>query len=99
MSRFGSNGTGRSAVALVALIGLAALVGCGSQEGESMSEDHAAPTTGGPCAWTAEGDLPVVADLDVRLEGYVPTILSPDLGQLDATQKAVPLRMESKSSL
>jgi hypothetical protein len=84
---------------LVAVLSVAALLagltaGCGTKEDAPMTKstvngDADDPVDASLCDWTAAGDLPVAADLGVRLEAYVPTELSPDLEHLDATQIAV----------
>ena len=65
------------------------VAGCAKEKEISVSENPSAQTGTVSCGWAAQGDLPVVADLDDRLAGYIPTELSPDLAHLDATQMKV----------
>jgi len=81
-----------------------AMTGCGGTKEEGMSQaERSAPTqraeTGGPCAWAATGELPLVADLPERMEAYVPMTLSPDIGHLDVTQVAVLDKLIAASKL
>ncbi len=75
---------------IIVTLAMATLVtGCAKEKEKSVSENPSAQTGTGSCNWVAQGDLPVVADLDDRLAGYIPTELSPDLAHLDATQVEV----------
>jgi hypothetical protein len=82
-------------IAAILLSGLLAVGGCGGNEGETMSK--AQPEPG--CEWTAAGELPVEAELQERLDGYVVTDLSPDLSHLDATQMQVLEKLIAASKL
>jgi len=84
-------------LAIMAL--LVALVGCNDEKEETVSDNQPAATSASSCAWVGKGDLPVVADLDERLAGYVQTELSPDLGHLDATQTQVLEKLVAASKL
>ncbi len=64
------------------IVVLTVVVGCSGEQGETMTADE-------NCAWIGDGPLAVVADLDARLEAYVPTELSPDISHLNATQTQV----------
>ena len=99
MNPFGSSVKALFVVTLAVAIAQVALVGCGQEKEETVSEHHSAESSAGPCGWTALGDLPVVPDLDDRLTGYVPTELSPDLGHLDATQMQVLEKLVAASKL
>jgi len=60
--------------------------GCDDQSQEAqvvtdVESDH--------CAWTAAGELSVVADLQERLDAYVVTDLSPDMSGLSESQRQV----------
>ncbi len=74
---------------IVTLALVVVVTGCGKEKEISVSEKPSVQPGTGPCGWAAQGDLPVVADLDGRLAGYIPTELSPDLAHLDATQMQV----------
>ncbi len=71
-----------------------ALAGCSPTKDENMSQ-----SAGGDCGWAAQGELPVVADLQQRLDGYVATDLSPDISHLTATQTQVLNKLVSASKL
>ncbi len=86
-------------VILAVAVTQVALVACVQEKEETMSEHHSAASSAGSCDWAAQGDLPVVPDLDDRLTGYVPTELSPDLGHLDATQTQVLEKLVAASKL
>ncbi len=81
---------------IVIILTLVVVAGCGQDKEETVSENQ---SDAGPCGWVAQGDLPVVADLDDRLAGYVPTELSPDLSHLDATQTQVLEKLVAASKL
>ncbi len=85
---------------IVIILTLVVVAGCGQDKEEdkekTVSENQ---TDTGPCGWVAQGDLPVVADLDDRLTGYVLTELSPDLSHLDATQTQVLDKLVTASKL
>jgi len=84
------------ALPIVIVLTLAVVAGCGQDKEQAVSEKKSET---GPCSWVAQGDLPVVADLDERLAGYVPTELSPDLSHLDATQTQVLGKLVAASKL
>jgi hypothetical protein len=84
------------ALPIVIILTLVVVAGCGQDKEETVSEKQ---SDTGPCSWVAQGDLPVVADLDDRLTGYVPTELSPDLSHLDATQTQVLGKLVAASKL
>ncbi|MFO7609781.1 MAG: peptidase [Candidatus Krumholzibacteriia bacterium] len=74
----------RRVAGLAALLCAAALLGgCGPKGADDVSRIHATD-----CSWTA-GDLPVVPDLDARLDAYVPTALDPDVSHLEPSEQAV----------
>ena len=99
MKPFGSFVKARLAVILaVAVVGIV-FSGCAKEKEEHVTDQNPAHTAEGPCAWTTQGDLTLVADLDDRLAGYVPTELSPDLGHLDATQMKVLEKLVAASKL
>ncbi len=99
MNPFGSSVKAPLAVILaVATLGIA-FSGCAQKKNKSVTDQNPVHAVKGPCAWTAEGDLNLVADLDARLAGYVPTELSPDLGHLDATQTKVLEKLVAASKL
>jgi len=85
---------------IVIILTLVVVAGCGQDQEEdkekTVSENQ---TDTGPCGWVAQGDLPVVADLDDRLTGYVLTELSQDLSHLDATQTQVLEKLVAASKL
>ncbi len=96
MNSFGSS---VKSLPMVILVMLVTLAGCGQEKGETVSEQQSGKSDSGPCSWAVQGDLPVVADLDDRLAGYVPTELSPDLSHLDATQTQVLEKLVAASKL
>ena len=99
MNSFGSTFRTRLLVLLAIMAVLVAVTGCNDEKEEIVSDKQPAVTPDGPCAWAGEGDLSVVADLDERLAGYVPTELSPDLGHLNATQTQVLEKLVAASKL
>jgi len=99
MKPFGSTVKALLVVMLVVTVALIALAGCARERQETVSEIPIPASSAGSCGWAAQGDLPVVADLEDRLAGYVPTELSPDLGHLDATQTQVLEKLVAASKL
>ncbi len=87
----------RSAVLIALLLvpGLLAVAGCSDDEGDNMSRSGSSAA----CGWTTEGELPVVADLQQRLDGYVATELSPDISHLNQTQVMVLEKLIAASKL
>lgn len=70
------------AIGLLVVLALA-MAGCG-EKGDSAVQDET--VTKSSCDWVGTGELNAVADLDERLEAYVPTPLNPDITHLDDTQ-------------
>ncbi len=99
MNPFGLSANKLIVVIWTTALMLVAMAGCNQEKEETVSEHHSVESSAGPCGWTARGDLPVVADLDDRLAGYVPTELSPDLGHLDTTQMKVLEKLVAASKL
>ncbi len=99
MKPFGSTLKTQLLVLLASLAVVVALSGCNDEKEEIVSDNQTAVSSGGPCAWVGEGDLPVVPDLDDRLAGYVLTELSPDLDHLDGTQTQVLEKLVAASKL
>ncbi|MEN8005547.1 MAG: peptidase [Candidatus Krumholzibacteriota bacterium] len=99
MNPFGSSVNKQFPVLLALMAVLVALAGCNDAKEETVSDNQPAGTSDGPCAWVADGDLPVVEDLDQRLDGYVQTELSPDLSHLDDTQTLVLEKLVAASKL
>jgi hypothetical protein len=99
MKPIGSSVKALRMVMLALAVALIALAGCANERQETVSENQPSASPGGPCAWTAQGDLSVVADLEDRATGYVPTELSPDLSHLDATQTQVLEKLVGASKL
>ncbi len=86
-------------IAMIAVILATTLLGLAVTGCKEEAEDTAAAKPSGECAWTAAGDLPVVADLQDRLDAYVPTVLSPDISHLDATELQVLEKLVAASKL
>jgi hypothetical protein len=99
MKPFGSTVKALLVVILAVTVALIALAGCARERQETLSEIPTPASSAGSCEWAGLGDLPVVADLEDRLAGYVPTELSPDLGHLDATQTQVLEKLVAASKL
>nr|MEE4268271.1 peptidase [Candidatus Krumholzibacteria bacterium] len=76
------------------LVGL--LAGCGGDQEETMTDHSHAQAD---CSWVGHDPVTAVADLNARLEAYVPTELSPDIGHLDATQTQVLEKLVAASKI
>ena len=89
----------RSYVKFLLIVILVVVAGCDQEKVETVDEQKVEHKSSGPCGWAAQGDLPVVPDLDHRLAGYVQTELSPDLDHLNETQTRVLEKLVAASKL
>jgi len=95
MNPFGNRSRILGAAILTLLVTLAALAGCSQKKDEAVSHVNDDQT----CAWVQGGDLTVVPDLEERLNGYVPTELSPDIDHLDDIQIRVLEKLVAASKI
>ena len=72
---------------------LLVLVGCGG------GKESAVNNRSSNCSWVGSDDLTVVADLQERLDAYVPTELSPNIDHLDGIQTGVLEKLVAASKI